>query len=155
MTELAQTQGLCVMLASAASTRSGPLLRAIEALVRDRLPESAVRAALSAATIMAMNNVYYRFVHLCTHQAYGQLPARLRMQVIADPGVPKLDFELMSLAVSAINGCGRCIDAHEQVLRASGVREEAIAACVRIAAIVAAAGAALEIERSRCEPASP
>ena len=85
---------------------------------------------------MGMNNVYYRFVHLTSNPAYGQLPAKLRMQGIAAPGVDKEDFELMALAVSAIHGCGMCLDSHEAVLAKAGVRTEAIQEAVRIAAVL-------------------
>ena len=51
------------------------------------------------------------------------------MSVIGNPGVPKADFELWSLAVSAINGCGICIDAHEKVLREAGIETAAIHRC--------------------------
>ena len=50
-----------------------------------------------------MNNVYYRFVHLVGNEEYGKLPARLRMNVIGAPGIDKTDFELYSLAVSAVH----------------------------------------------------
>ena len=72
------------------------------------------------------------------------MPAKLRMNVIGNPGVPKTDFELWSLAVSAINGCGMCIDAHEKVLRDHGVESAAIQTAVRYAAIVQSAAVALE-----------
>jgi alkyl hydroperoxide reductase subunit D len=97
---------------------------------------------------MAMNNVYYRFVHLASAPDYKSLPAKLRMNVIGRPGVEKVDFELWSLAVSAINGCGMCIDAHEQVLRQAGVGVEAIQASVRIAAVVNAVAATLAAEQA-------
>ena len=74
-------------------------------------------AARAAASIMAMNNIYYRFTHLASAPDYKTLPARLRMNVIGKPGVDKADFELWCLAVSAINGCGVCIDSHEKILR--------------------------------------
>jgi alkyl hydroperoxide reductase subunit D len=93
---------------------------------------------------MAMNNVYYRFVHLASNKAYGKLPAKLRMNIIANPGVPKTDFELWSLGVSAINGCGMCIDAHENVLVKAGVTEETIQTAVRYAAVVQSSAIALE-----------
>ncbi len=64
---------------------------------------------------MAMNNVYYRFTHLAGNQEYRNMPAKLRMNVIGATGIDKIDFELFSLAVSAINGCGMCIDAHVAV----------------------------------------
>ena len=92
-------------------------------------------AVRSAAAIMAMNNVYSRFLHLCSQDAYRQMPARLRMQVIAKPGVERADFELWCLAVSAINGCGMCIEAHEKELRERGVSPEVIHNAVRIASM--------------------
>lgn len=65
-----------------------------------------------------------------------------------DAGVDKADFELWSLAVSAINGCGKCIDAHNQVLRQAGVPREAIQQAVRIAAVIHAVAATLDGETS-------
>ena len=69
---------------------------------------------------------------------YGTMPARLRMNVIGAPGIEKDDFELFSLAVSAINGCGMCIDSHERVLQQHGVKPEAVHGAARIAAVIKA-----------------
>jgi len=91
-----------------------------------------------------MNNIYYRFTHLSKVPDFQTMPARLRMNVIANPGVEKLDFELWSLAVSAVNGCGRCIEAHEAVLLKAGVSKEAIQDAVRIAAIIVSVAVTLE-----------
>ena len=74
------------------------------------LSAEALTAAKAAAAIMAMNNVYYRFTHLVGGD-YANMPAKLRMNVIGRPGVEKVDFELWSLAVSAVNGCGMCMEA--------------------------------------------
>jgi alkyl hydroperoxide reductase subunit D len=93
---------------------------------------------------MAMNNIYYRFVHLSSAADYKTMPAKLRMNVIGKPGVEKADFELWSIAVSAINGCGMCIDSHEKILREAGVSAEQIQAAVRIAAVVHAVAVTLE-----------
>ena len=60
------------------------------------------------------------------------------MNVIGAPGIDKIDFELFSLAVSAMNGCGLCIDSHEQVLKKAGVTAEIIQTAVRIAAVMQA-----------------
>jgi alkyl hydroperoxide reductase subunit D len=98
----------------------------------------------AAASIMAMNNIYYRFTHLASSPDYRQMPARLRMNVIGKPGVEKADFELWSLAVSAINGCGMCIDAHDKILREAGMTAEQIQAAVRIAALVHAVAATMD-----------
>ena len=66
------------------------------------------------------------------------LPANLRMNVIGSPGIDKADFELFSLAVSAMNGCGMCIDSHERVLVQHGVKPETVQAAARIGAVMKA-----------------
>ncbi len=111
-----------------------------------KLSPEAFNAAQAAASIMAMNNIYYRFTHLASAPDYKTLPARLRMNVIAKPGVDKVDFELWCLAVSAINGCGVCIDSHEKILRDAGLTSEQIQAAVRIAAVVHGVAATLDGE---------
>jgi alkyl hydroperoxide reductase subunit D len=66
------------------------------------------------------------------------------MNVIGNPGIDKTDFELYSLAVSAINGCGSCMAAHEKVVRKAGVTAEAVQSAVRIAAVIHGIAVALE-----------
>jgi alkyl hydroperoxide reductase subunit D len=141
---LAEHQILGVALASAIAARDPALLREIEALVGPRLDAAQVAAARAAASIMGMNNVYYRFVHLAENPDYAKLPAKLRMNVIGNPGVPKTDFELYSLAVSAINGCGACVAAHDRVVRDAGVAAEGVQSAVRIAAVLHGVAVALE-----------
>jgi alkyl hydroperoxide reductase subunit D len=133
-----------LILACAIATRNPEVLAALDAEASPHLSAAARDAARAAASIMAMNNVYYRFVHLATNKAYATMPAKLRMNVIGNPGVPKSDFELWSLAVSAINGCGMCIDAHEKVLAEAGVGEDTIQTAVRFAAIIQSAAVGLE-----------
>ena len=139
-----------LLLACAIASRNAEVREAFGAEAAARLTPEAQNAARAAAAIMAMNNVYYRSVHLASNQEYAKMPARLRMNVIGSPGVPKTDFELWCLAVSAINGCGACIDAHEKVLRESGVSAEAVHAALRYAAIVQSAAVALEAARAGC-----
>jgi len=100
-------------------------------------------AAKGAASIMAMNNIYYRSMHLIEDKEIAKLPAKLRMNIIGKPGIPKVDFELMSLAVSAISGCGMCLNAHVQEVRKHGVTNEGIHSAVRIAAVINATKTAL------------
>src|SRR3984885_12451542 len=92
------------------------------------------RQIWAAAAVMGMNNIYYRFLHLVEDAEYKQMPARLRMNVLANPGIDKQDFELLSLAVSAINGCGTCVASHERQLRQHGMSGEGGQRAVRIAA---------------------
>ncbi len=135
-------------LASAYAIGDREVLNDILSEVEGKLSPEAMNGAKAAAAIMGMNNVYYRFVHLASASDYKTLPAKLRMNVIANPGVEKADFELWSLAVSAINGCGMCIDAHEHELRKAGLPSEQVQAAVRIASVVNAAAAVIRAENA-------
>jgi alkyl hydroperoxide reductase subunit D len=150
-TSLTEQQRAGSFVASAIASRNPELLAAVTAEFGATLSPEAFQAAKTAAAIMAMNNIYYRFAHLASAPDYKTMPAKLRMNAIAKPGVEKADFELWSLAVSAINGCGACIDAHEHELRQAGVSAEAIQAAVRIAAVVHAVAVTLESEPAQAE----
>ena len=132
-------------IAAALASRSARVTAALVAEFGPQLNAEALAAAKAAASIMAMNNVYYRFTHLVGGD-YASMPAKLRMNVMVRPGVEKVDFELWSLAVSAINGCGMCMESHEKVVRAGGLTAEQVQAAVRIAATVHAVAATLDGE---------
>jgi alkyl hydroperoxide reductase subunit D len=133
--------------ASAIAARNPDLREAVLAEAAAKLSPVALSAAKAAAAIMGMNNIYYRFTHLVSDADYRTMPARLRMNVIANPGVDGLDFELWSLAVSAINGCGMCIDAHEREVAKKGAGKETVQAVVRVASVLHAVAVALEAEQ--------
>ncbi len=147
-THLNDQQKWGLFLASALATGNKPVILAFTAEAEQRLSPEAVQAAKSAAAIMAMNNVYYRALHLMKNGEYATMRAGLRMNVLANPGVDKIDFELWSLAVSAINGCGMCLDSHEVELKKHGVPAVTIQAALRIAAVVNAAAAVLAAEQA-------
>ena len=155
LSNLANDEGLTdqqkwgTFMASALATRQAEVIAQVKEDAAAHLSAEALNAAYAAAAIMAQNNIYYRFVHLASNNEYGTLPAKLRMNVMANPGVDKGDFELWSIAVSAINGCGMCIDAHEAALKQHGFGTEQIQTAVRIAASVAAAAAVLDGEAAQ------
>ncbi|HTX01499.1 MAG TPA: carboxymuconolactone decarboxylase family protein [Acidimicrobiales bacterium] len=140
------------VLASAVAARGETALRELEAEARQHLSETAVGAAKAAAAVMAMNNVYYRSKHLLSDAGvhrYDDLPARLRMQVIGTHGgVEEADFELWCLAVSAINGCGACLVAHDKTVQAAGVTREEVHEVLRLASIVHAVAVTVESEEA-------
>ncbi|MEL6336006.1 MAG: carboxymuconolactone decarboxylase family protein [Pseudomonadota bacterium] len=136
------------LFASALATRNPLLIREIGTDAKAQMSAGALSAAKAAAALMAMNNVYYRATHLMTRKDYTALPAKLRMNAIASPGTDKADFELFCLAVSAVNGCGMCLDAHEATLRAEGVSQAEIQTALRAAAIINAAATVLEAEEA-------
>jgi alkyl hydroperoxide reductase subunit D len=141
--DLSANQIAGVALASAYATRNREVIDAIAAHTDATLSDAEKQAAKAAASVMAMNNVYYRFLHLVEDAEFKTLPAKLRMNVIGQPGIEKVDFELYSLAISAINGCGMCIEAHTHELLKAGVSKLGIQSAVRIGAVMNAAAQAL------------
>lgn len=133
-----------LLLASVIATRNPFVIAAMESAASRVMTPTAVWAAKYAASVTAMNNVYYRFVHLSSNPEYKMMPPRLRMNALGHPGVDRADFELWALAVSAINGCGACMDAHGKALRQSGVGSDTIQTAVRFAAIVQSVAVAIE-----------
>lgn len=146
---LSERQIATLALATAIASRNSQLTQAIEAWARPQLDDAHVNASRAAAAIMGMNNIYYRFLHLVEDKEYQTMPARLRMNIIGNPGIDKLDFELLSLAVSAVNGCGMCLTAHERKLREGGVGRESIQSAVRIASVIHAVAGVLEYAEER------
>jgi len=151
---LNEQQIWAVAVASAIASRNPAFARGIEAAAGEHLYAAHLQAARAAAAIMGMNNIYYRFLHLVEDAEYQSMPARLRMNILANPGIDKLDFELLSLAVSAVNGCGLCISAHEKKLRQHGFTREMIQSAVRIAATVHAVAGVLEYSEGQATPAA-
>jgi alkyl hydroperoxide reductase subunit D len=143
---LTEQQYLGTLLATAMASKNKQLLNAVTTHVENKLSAQALNAAKSAAALMAMNNIYYRFTHLVSDTEYARMPAQLRMNVLAQTGIDKLDFELYSLAVSAIHGCGKCLDSHEKILSKQGISKEIIQHAVRIASIIHATAMVLETE---------
>jgi alkyl hydroperoxide reductase subunit D len=131
-------------IAAALAADHAPTTRDLVDAFGGELSPEALNAAKIAASLMAMNNIYYRFVHLVHAADYKTLPAKLRMTAMAKPGVDKVDFELWSLAVAAVNGCGRCLTAHEHELRGRGVTREVIQDAIRVASVVHAVAVTIE-----------
>jgi alkyl hydroperoxide reductase subunit D len=132
-------------LASAYATRNGTVIQAITGEVSAVLSAEEINAAKAAATIMGMNNVYYRAIHMIEDAELGKMPAGLRMNVISNPGVDKATFELFEMAVSAINGCGGCLQAHARGIENAGLSKAAVQHSLKIAAVISAAAQALSI----------
>ena len=89
-----------------------------------------------AYSIMSMNAIYYRFTHLSSENDYFTMPANLRMQYLSKFKIDKSDFEMLCLAVAIIIGCGKCINAHENILRENNISKLHIQTVARIASIV-------------------
>lgn len=141
---LSQKQIMVVALAAAIASRYKPLTKAVAEEAAKHASAEELNGARVAASIMGMNTIYYRFVHLVSEPEYGTLRAGLRMNAMMNPGGTKIDFELASLAVAAVNGCGMCVDSHEKALRKHGLSAQPIHSAIRVAAVIHAVAVALE-----------
>lgn len=133
------------LLATALAGRNQDVMAEIAHEAAQHLTSEAMNGAKAAHAIMAMNNVYYKFTGMMGDE-YRTMPAKLRMNIIGNPGVDKADFELWSLAVSIVNGCQFCVKSHEKKLIEEGFSREQVQAAVRIASVVHAASAILDAE---------
>lgn len=92
--------------------------------------------ATACASLLSANNVFYRFRHFMHKEKYNEIPARIKMNIMARPVTGKEFFELMSLAVSAVNGCEMCVTSHEASLIELGAKEERVFEAVRLASVI-------------------
>jgi len=142
---LSKSQVAQIAIASAYATNNEIVINEIIDEFASQVSEGELEAAKSAATIMAMNNIYYRTIHFTGDDEYMKMSAGLRMQVIASHGIDKTDFELTSIAVSSINGCEFCVKSHVAKVAAEGVTKQGIQSTIKIAAVLSAAAQAIVI----------
>jgi alkyl hydroperoxide reductase subunit D len=144
---LAPEQRWGTAVAAALAARSPEVARALIAAgqAAGTLPPEVLADAQAAASLMAMTNVTYRFKHLVGKPDYQSLPMRLRMMRVAQPASSKVNLELFSLAVSALEGCEACVASHEKVVTDAGLTPEQVFEAVRVAAVVNSAVTGLAI----------
>lgn len=151
---LSDAQRWGVAAAAAVAARHPQLREAVLAAASAVAGPAVVDDARAAAALMAMNNVYYRFRHMVGKPIYADKPAGLRMNRLMQPATNRADFELMSLAVSAINACEACVRAHEKTVTDGGLTADHVNDAVRIAATIYAAAVALESAETPSRPPS-
>ena len=95
-----------------------------------------IAETIACASLLSANNVYYRFRHFMNEEFYNNSQAGIRMNIMASPVLGKELFELISIAVSAVNGCEMCVKSHEASLIELGSKEERIFEAVRLASVI-------------------
>lgn len=134
--QLTEQQFWGSILAIAMSSKNKELIQAVKNEKPEIFNDNILYGIGAAVSIMAMTNIYYRFIHMVEDKNYANMPAGIRMQVMRDPLVDKTDFEIWSMAVSIFNGCGFCIKAHEKQLLENNISQESIQFIARITAII-------------------
>jgi alkyl hydroperoxide reductase subunit D len=148
---LSETQKASAFLAAAFACGEPRSIAALMAEYSPRLTPAGLRAAKAATAIMSMTNVYWRFLHLVSAPEFKQMPTKLKMSGVARPGTEPLDFEAATVAVSALNGCTLCVEAHLKKLLSAGGSHLQAQAAVRIAAVVHAIANVLRSEAALAE----
>lgn len=135
-----------VVLAAAYASKNEILIKACALEAVQYLEVDDIENVKAANAMMGMTNIYYRFLHMAKDAEYQRMAAGLRMQVIGKPPADKVNFELYSLVVSAVNGCEFCVAAHDAELKKAGLTREEIQASIKIAATVHAIAGVLSVE---------
>ena len=121
-------------LAAAMATGNGKLVTFIQSGIEDTTERD---AAMTAASLMAQNNVWYPYVEMSEDEQLKGLPAQLRMNAIASHGgTTKARFEAYSLAASIVGKCHFCVKAHYDTLKKEGYTVEQLRDIGRIAAVM-------------------
>ncbi|MEX0297441.1 MAG: carboxymuconolactone decarboxylase family protein [Kordiimonas sp.] len=133
-------------LAAAYASKNFKVIETVSAEAKQYLELSDIENVKAANAMMGMTNIYYRFLHMANDAEYGRMAAGLRMQIIGKPPADKVNFELYSLVVSAVNGCEFCVAAHDVELKKAGLSREEIQASIRIAATIHAIAGVVDVE---------
>ncbi len=144
--DLTEKQIIAVSLASAYATRNIALIKEITNEALTILIDDEIATIKTVATIMAGNNIYYRYIHSIKNNEIKALPAGLRMQGLRSDKMSHADIELCGLATSAINNCGLCMSSHTDSLIKLGINEATIQHTVQIAAVIGATAQTFTLE---------
>ena len=125
-----------IILISSLATKSKILQDAALEETENHIDKEMMDDVYGAYSIMSMNAIYYRFTHLSENNDYISMPANLRMQYLSKHKIDKSDFEMLCLAVAIILGCGKCINAHEAILRENSIPTLSIQTVARIASVI-------------------
>jgi alkyl hydroperoxide reductase subunit D len=107
-----------------------------ELATRNGASEEEIAEIHACASLLTVNNVFYRFRHFIKKESYQTMPAGIKMTIMMNPVLGKEFFELVSLAVSAVNGCEMCVTSHEASVLKQGADEQRVFDAIRLAAVV-------------------
>lgn len=134
---LNQKESHLIGLAIAVNNKSQALTRYFTEKSRElEASEGEIAESVACASLLSANNILYRFRHFVETDNYKNIPARIRMNIMAKPVLGKELFELISLTVSAVNGCEACVKSHEQSVKNLGSGDKRIFSAIRIASVV-------------------
>jgi len=135
---IAPKEAALLALAVAVNEKNDVLIKAFEGMsLKEGAGAEELAEAHACASLLSLNNVLYRFRHyMKDNEYYNNTPAGIRMSIMMNPVSGKEFFELMSIAVSALNGCEQCVTSHEHSVKSLGTSEARIYDAIRLAAVI-------------------
>jgi alkyl hydroperoxide reductase subunit D len=134
---LSEKDAVLLALGVAINEKASLLVSSLEELAKAKgVEEKELLEVASCVSLMNANNVFYRFRHFMDKESYNNIPAGIRMSIMMNPVLGKEFFELLSLVISAINGCEMCVTSHEASVKSHGASEQRIFEAVRLGAIL-------------------
>ncbi|SEW41663.1 carboxymuconolactone decarboxylase family protein [Chitinophaga arvensicola] len=134
---LTKKEAYMIGLAVAVNEKHTDLQASFEKLaVQEGATDKEIAEVISCTSLMSANNVFYRFRHFVNKEFYTTTPAGIRMSIMANPVLGKEFFELLSLVVSALNGCEMCVTSHEEALLKHGTDQQRVLESVRLGAVL-------------------
>lgn len=134
---LSEKEKMLLLLAVAVNEKQTSIQEAVlKKLTALSVTEAEISETYSCVSLLNVNNVFYRFRHFAHREFYSNTPAGIKMSIMMSPVLGKEFFELMSLAVSALNGCELCVRSHEESLIAMGTNPQRIYDAIRLTAIL-------------------
>lgn len=134
--DLTKKQIFGIALSAALALKNTFLIKNIQSADEQLFSEQELNGIKTAVSLMGMNNIYYRTLHLTEDNSLSKRPAGLRMTMMNSHGLPQKDFEMYSLAVSCLSGCGVCIKSHSEKLKNEGLSLSAIQSIIKISAVI-------------------
>jgi alkyl hydroperoxide reductase subunit D len=132
-----QKEAYLLALSIAVNEKNRVLMTSFTELAKQQGATDAEIAEIHAcASLLSVNNVFYRFRHFIKKDSYQTMPAGIKMTIMMNPVLGKEFFELVSLAVSAVNGCEMCVTSHEASVLKLGTSEQRVFDAIRLAAVI-------------------
>ncbi len=136
-TQLTKKESLLIALSVSVNEKNAKLEQIFSTLAMEQGATEAELAEVYACTsLLSINNVFYRFRHYVGKDYYSQQPAGIKMTVMGNSVLGKEFFELLSLCVSAVNGCEACVKSHEASILNHGASEARVYDAIRAAAMI-------------------
>ncbi len=136
-TNLSKKESYMLALAIAVNEKNQALINTFKTLGEaEGITIAEITEIYACVSLMNVNNIFYRFRHFTNKEYYNSTPAGIKMSIMMNPVMGKEFFELVSLAVSAVNGCELCVTSHEQSVLQHGATEARVYDAIRLSAVV-------------------